>query len=128
MIRLSILTLAAAMLLAMENGPLPAGREAAASQVQDAPTSSFDFHTEHDCSFFGWETVQLFFKAGAIANQQRQMPPGRVYRFFALGSCAAVFGLFVLSRRSLACRKTYPVFSRLRKLPLGSHAPPAFLR
>ena len=126
MIRLSILTLAAAMLLAMENGPLPAGREAAASQVQDAPTSSSDYPAEHDCSFFGWETVQLFFKAGAIANQQRQMPPGRVYRLFGLGSCAAV-GLFVLSGRGLASRKTYPVFIRLRKLPLGSHAPPAFL-
>jgi hypothetical protein len=126
MIRLSMLTLAAAMLLAMGNGPLPAGQEAAASQVQDAPTSSFDYPAEHDRSFFGWETVQLFVKAGAMSSQHRQTPPGRVFRFFALGfPCAALMALALL-KRAPAGRKARPVFVRLLALPLGSHAPPAF--
>lgn len=126
MIRLTMLTLAAAMLLAMGNGPLPAGQEAAASEVQGAAASSFDYPAEHDRSFFGWETVQLFVKAGAMGAQHRQAPLGRVFRFFALGFCAAAFGPLVLSRCATIHRKTRSVFVRRLALPLGSHAPPAF--
>jgi len=123
--RCAISVLTAAILMAWEPGVMPLSAFVPPKAQDEQTQSSLADPVDRDRIFCGWETLLLLFEGDPQIGHIRRGFFSRTFLYTALG--LAVFALFrlLLGRHNTINQKARRITSRMRIIPLGSHAPPA---